>query len=83
MADFCKACEISLFGKTYSKLDNTELILCEGCGGITIYGKLICKDCHTTIESAVYPETGSLEHYCKCQCTLDAEFNDSKWEELR
>ena len=77
MADFCKKCEIEMFGKTYNELANSEMILCEGCGGWTFYSDVICKNCKTLVKSSMY-DTG-LEQYCKCQCTLDAEFKLNKW----
>ena len=78
MSDFCKKCEIEMFGVSSLNIPNSELILCEGCGGMTTYGELTCKVCHTIIESKMY-ETG-LEHFCKCQCTLDADFDYTKWK---
>ena len=47
MADFCRKCEIELFGETYLNLPDGKMILCEGCGGYTPYGKMICIGCNS------------------------------------
>lgn len=78
MADFCKKCEIEMFGQTYLNLPDDDIILCEGCGGYTCYGEIICKECRQIVKSEIYPDTG-LEHFCKCQGTLDANFDGEKW----
>ena len=81
MADFCKKCEIEMFGGSLLNLKDDEIILCEGCGGLTPYGEMKCKKCKTVIKSEMY-ETG-LEHYCLCQNTLIAEFNELRWVYLK
>lgn len=80
MADFCKKCEIELFGEPYLNLPDGNMILCEGCGGYTPYGKIVCTRCNNEVTSAIYPETDCLEHFCNCQCTLDAEFDSWLWK---
>ena len=42
--------------------------------------KKICTVCKEEIKMSIHPETGE-EWYCKCQCTLDAEFNENLWKE--
>ena len=79
MADFCKKCEIEMFGKVYLNIPDNEIILCEGCGGNTPYGKPFCVRCNNSVDSAIYPDTDSLEHFCNCQCTLDADFDNTLW----
>lgn len=66
-----------MFGKQLLNLKDNEIILCEGCGGVTFYGSVECKSCKTIIKSSIY-DTG-LEHYCKCQTTLNSDFDDKKW----
>lgn len=39
-----------------------------------------CVRCKEVVEMSICPETGE-EYYCKCQCTLDAEFNQNLWKE--
>ena len=77
MADFCKKCEVELFGKPYLNLPEHTIILCEGCGGMTPYGEIKCKECKIVIESEMYV-TG-LEQFCECQNTLMAEFDEARW----
>ena len=38
---------------------------------------MFCTKCNAIIESSEY-DTG-IESYCKCQCTLNAEFNNDLW----
>ena len=42
--------------------------------------KLICTVCKEIVRMSIHPETGE-ELWCKCQCTLDAEFNQNLWKE--
>lgn len=37
-----------------------------------------CKRCGEVIKEEMY-ETG-IEQYCKCQTTIDANFDESLWE---
>ena len=39
---------------------------------------LVCRNCKEEVQKTMY-ETGE-ESYCKCQCTLDAEFDGTLWE---
>lgn len=41
---------------------------------------MYCINCGEEVQSSIYPETGE-ESYCKCQCTLDAEFKSEYWKE--
>jgi len=41
---------------------------------------MICTRCNGTVEMGIHPETGE-EWNCKCQCTLDAEFDQNLWKE--
>jgi len=77
MADFCKKCEIELFGKSYLNLHSDKTVLCEGCGGVRPYGDMMCVDCGVIVQYKMY-ETG-LECFCKCQCSLNAEWDRKKW----
>ena len=40
--------------------------------------RAICKRCDRVIKFAEY-ETG-IEYFCKCQCTLDPDFNYEFWK---
>lgn len=37
-----------------------------------------CKRCGKKVKKSMY-ETG-IEEFCLCQCTLDADFDESLWE---
>jgi len=39
----------------------------------------VCKKCKRKIKEMRY-ETG-IEEYCGCQCTLDADWDPSYWED--
>ena len=41
---------------------------------------MICTRCNGIVEMGIHPETGE-EWNCKCQCTLDAEFDQNLWKE--
>jgi len=40
--------------------------------------EITCENCNTIVKEAPY-ETG-MEAFCKCQCTLDANWNPKLWE---
>jgi len=40
---------------------------------------MICTKCNEIVKMDIYPETGE-EWYCKCQCTLWAEFDEKLWK---
>ena len=62
MADFCKKCEVEMFGDTVLNVPDDTSILCEGCGGIMAYGDGQTKAVY--VVSAIPNEPSGLQEQC-------------------
>ncbi len=68
MADYCKQCSTTIFGKDYGELaglsskEDTDaklypVVLCEGCGAIQVdhTGACVSEDCYECGHNKEYP----------------------------